>query len=304
MVGVNIFNSLAKENDPSHDKKKLVDGDAVIDVVEIKDGLEDSTVVAAGVRQRKKQASGLLICVSVVLLLICITVGGWLLYDFFNRTPRSWHRTCKYRLKPTQIDDGEILFDHGGLVAFDDGNNHLLPPVVKDNNDVPNPIIKDNRQEFLQDINVDVKNNLATIDVPPQLDISNRIRVVHDFQNNITAIRDFTLEQCFITPLDRERIPNPANLIDTFLMMMSGNYLPDNELIRKTMKVQMPALTEKQLLEAYGPVVAEECNGIKAYRLVKKTAEEEKIAARQRREARRSPYVYSVGRTAFAVDVD
>lgn len=40
------------------------------------------------------------------------------------------------------------------------------------------------------------------------------------FQQNITAIRDFGVNKCFIMPLDRQHVPNPANLIETFLAMM------------------------------------------------------------------------------------
>jgi hypothetical protein len=96
-------------------------------------------------------------------------------------------------------------------------------------------------------------------------------------------------------PLDRQHVPNPANLIETFLAMMvkknlenfkkktffcvlfqSGQFLPDNEVLRKTMKVQTPALTEAQVA-VYGPVVAGTCSkDIKTYRLVPKTAEEMK----------------------------
>jgi hypothetical protein len=46
--------------------------------------------------------------------------------------------------------------------------------------------------------------------------------------------------------------------------------------MRKTMKVQTPALTEDEVA-VYGPVVAETCpSDIKTYRLVPKTAEEMK----------------------------
>jgi hypothetical protein len=96
-------------------------------------------------------------------------------------------------------------------------------------------------------------------------------------------------------PLDRQHVPNPANLIETFLAMMvkkiqksfrkrsfffflfqSGQFLPDNEVLRKTMKVKTPALTEAEVA-VYGPVIAGTCpKEIKTYRLVPKTAEEMK----------------------------
>ncbi|CAF1228838.1 unnamed protein product [Didymodactylos carnosus] len=306
MVGVILITPTAKQsNTATDDKEKLVDGDTIIDVVAIKEGLEDPTLITTSVRQRREPPSGLLICVSAVLLLVCISIGSWLFYDFYNRAPRTWHRTCKYRLKSTQLDDGGIFFDHGGLVAFDDGNNHLISNFVKqgsENNYEFNPTKKDIPEEFQQDVKIDVKNNLELIDVP-QLGISNHIRVVHDFQHNTTAIRDFDVEKCFVLPLDREHVPNPANFIETFLMKMPGSYLPDNEIIRRTMKIQMPSLTRKEVRDAYGSVISEECNGVKVYRLVKKPAEEEKIVVRRSRSIKHF-YVFSAGKKAFAIDVD
>jgi len=59
-----------------------------------------------------------------------------------------------------------------------------------------------------------------------------------------------------------------------FLFLQSGSFLPDNEVLRKTMKVQTPALTEDEV-NVYGPVVSGTCSkDIKTYRLVPKTEEE------------------------------
>jgi len=103
-------------------------------------------------------------------------------------------------------------------------------------------------------------------------------------------------------PLDRQHVPNPANLIETFLAMMSGQFLPDNEVLRKTMKVQTPPLTEAEV-GVYGPVVAGTCpKEIKTYRLVPKTAEEMKN--RRRRSPNTLGFVYSVGKRAIMFDID
>jgi len=103
-------------------------------------------------------------------------------------------------------------------------------------------------------------------------------------------------------PLDRQHVPNPANLIETFLAMMSGQFLPDNEVLRKTMKVKTPALTETEVA-AYGPVIAGTCpKEIKTYRLIPKTAEEMKN--RRRRSANDLSFMYSVGQHAIMFDID
>ncbi|CAF5218998.1 unnamed protein product [Rotaria magnacalcarata] len=103
-------------------------------------------------------------------------------------------------------------------------------------------------------------------------------------------------------PLDRQHVPNPANLIQTFLAMMSGQFLPDNEVLRKTMKVQTPALTEADV-DKYGPIISGTCpKEIKTYRLVPKTAEEMKN--RRRRSPESLAFMYSVGAHAIMFDID
>lgn len=58
------------------------------------------------------------------------------------------------------------------------------------------------------------------------------------------------------------------------MFIQSGQFLPDNEVLRKTMKVQTPPLTESEVTQ-YGPIVSGTCpKDIKTYRLVPKTAEE------------------------------
>jgi len=190
-----------------------------------------------------------------------------------------------------QDPDNRIFFDHGGLTAFDDGKNQLLKPTTAAN--IP--------QEFKQEVNVDVKKNTETIEVP-QIGFTSTVRIIEDFDHNITAIRDFGVNKCFIMPLDRKHVPNPANLIETFLAMMSGQFLPDNEVLRKTMKVQTPPLTEAEVGK-YGPVVASTCpKEIKTYRLVPKTAEEMKN--RRRRSTSDLSFMYSVGQKAILFDIE
>jgi len=146
-----------------------------------------------------------------------------------------------------------------------------------------------------------LKKNVETIEVP-QIGFTSTVRIIEDFDHNITAIRDFGVNKCFIMPLDRQHVPNPANLIETFLAMMSGQFLPDNEVLRKKMKVQTPALTEAEVA-LYGPVVAGTCpKDIKTFRLVPKTAEEMKN--RRRRSSAASRYILSVGKHAIMYDID
>jgi hypothetical protein len=225
-------------------------------------------------------------------MLGCLVIGTWLLFDFVNRTDHTWRRTCRFRVKPMDKDpDNRVFFDHGGLTAFDDGKNQLLKPAIASSA----------QQEFQQEVNVDLKKNVEQIEVP-QIGFTSTVRIIEDFDHNITAIRDFGVNKCFIMTLDRQHVPNPANLIETFLAMMSGQFLPDNEVLRKTMKVQTPALNEAQVA-VYGPVVAGTCsNEIKTYRLVPKTAEEMKN--RRRRSTNALTFMYSVGQRAIMFDID
>jgi hypothetical protein len=289
MVGVSLNNS----NKPD-DKEQLVEtnnGDVLVTVLPIK-GEQDEIATPQVADIRRKQASILFGCLSALFMLGCLVIGTWLLFDFVNRTDHTWRRTCRFRVKPMDKDpDNRIFFDHGGLTAFDDGKNQLLKPEIG-----PNP-----SREFQQEVNVDLKKNVETIEVP-QIGFTSTVRIIEDFDHNITCIRDFGVNKCFIMPLDRQHVPNPANLIETFMAMMSGQLLPDNEVLRKTMKVKTPALTEAEVAK-YGPVVASTCpKEIKTFRLVPKTAEEMK--SRRRRSQAASTYILSVGRHAIMYDID
>jgi hypothetical protein len=290
MVGVSLNNQ-----NKADDKEQLVEtnnSDVFVTVLPIK-GEQDEIPLPQVADVRRKQASILFGCLSALFMLGCLVIGTWLLFDFVNRTDHTWRRTCRFRVKPMDKDpDNRVFFDHGGLTAFDDGKNQLLAPAAS-----PNA-----QREFQQEVNVDVKKNTETIEVP-QIGFTSTVRIIEDFDHNITAIRDFGVNKCFIMPLDRQHVPNPANLIETFLAMMSGQFLPDNEVLRKTMKVQTPALTEAEV-GVYGPVVASTCpKDIKTYRLVPKTAEE--IKNRRRRSAKNAlAFMYSVGQHAIMVDID
>jgi hypothetical protein len=289
MVGVSLNNS-----NKADDKEQLVEansGDVFVTVLPIK-GEENEIPIPQVADVRRKQASVLFGCLSALLMLGCLVIGTWLLFDFVNRTDHTWRRTCRFRVKPMDKDpDNRVFFDHGGLTAFDDGKNQLVKPDA-----VPSV-----QQEYRQEVNVDLKKNVEQIEVP-QIGFTSTVRIIEDFDHNITAIRDFGVNKCFIMPLDRQHVPNPANLIETFLAMMSGQFLPDNEVLRKTMKVQTPPLTEAEIA-VYGPVVAGTCTtDIKTYRLVPKTAEE--IQNRRRRSPTAVAFMYSVGRRAIMFDID
>ena len=110
---------------------------------------------------RRKQASILFGCLSALLMLGCLVIGTWLLFDFVNRTD---HVKIKYISKLfffygeyfrhgvvhvvfvlnqwTRMPDNRVFFDHGGLTAFDDGKNQLLKPAL-----APNA-----QQEFQQEV--------------------------------------------------------------------------------------------------------------------------------------------------------
>lgn len=289
MVGVSLNNA-----NKADDKEQLVEADnsdVMVTILPIK-GDENDIIIPTTAEVRRKQASVLFGCLSALLMLGCLIIGTWLLFDFFNRTDHTWRRTCRFRLKPMDKDpDNRVFFDHGGLTAFDDGKN----PILKSDTQPAVP------QEFQQEVNVDLKKNVEQIEVP-QIGFTSTVRIIEDFDHNITAIRDFGVNKCFIMPLDRQHVPNPANLIETFLAMMSGSFLPDNEVLRKTMKVQTPALTEDEV-NVYGPVVSGTCSkDIKTYRLVPKTAEE--LKNRKRRSANELAFMYSVGQHAIMFNID
>lgn len=117
------------------------------------------------------------------------------------------------------------------------------------------------------------------LDVPPVLNFR-RSTVLHDFDQNLTAIVDRDNERCFILPLNRGTVEPPKNFLDLLDKFKSGYYLPDAEIVRDTYKVVLPPMRN---VEQLGYYIWSDCQLFTTYRLVK--ALESHVADRKKRSA-------------------
>lgn len=118
------------------------------------------------------------------------------------------------------------------------------------------------------DLDVSDQETYAKIEVPDFRD-GRSGRFLHDFTNNQTVIVDIDAKRCFVMPLDRDTVLPPKSLADLFQKMLSGYYNIDTNVIRKDMRVILPALED---LSDVSNRIQTECTGMNVYRLEKFTS--------------------------------
>lgn len=121
-------------------------------------------------------------------------------------------------------------------------------------------------EKFMQeDVDIDFDEDFSKIDVP-KLVAGRDASFLHDFKAEQTGIIDKSAGRCFIMPLDREAVLPPKNLADLVIKMRAGYYNINTDVLRKNMRVKLPALTD---LSSVSPRVASECKNMKTYELEK-----------------------------------
>lgn len=103
------------------------------------------------------------------------------------------------------------------------------------------------------------------IDVPDFKDGRNG-RFIHDFNTNTTGIIDMTGKRCFIMPLNRDNVLPPKSLYDLIQKMWEGYYKVNTDIVRETMRVVTPPITDEEEVGAY---ISRECKGLPIYKLEK-----------------------------------
>lgn len=119
------------------------------------------------------------------------------------------------------------------------------------------------------------------LDVPPVLNFR-RSTVLHDFDQNLTAIVDRDHKRCFILPLNRTAVQPPKNFIDLLDKFKSGHYLPDAEILRETYMVVLPPLRSVEQLGFY---IWSDCQFFSTYRLIKTPKQKPSVASKKKRSA-------------------
>jgi len=181
---------------------------------------------------------------------------------------------------------------------FADPDDNDIDDDDDDDDDEPEP----ERGEFKQKINVNIESQTEEITVP-EVSIYKQATIVHDFMTNWSAIYDLTMNRCYIMPLDRSKISPPENIIDMIIKTKTGYFMPDNEIIHTTMRVQQQPLEN---LEEYGLMIQKRCQSSISFLLMKRNllGQNRQVKRRDAFVEKRcefaSNFVHSVGKLTLA----
>lgn len=121
-------------------------------------------------------------------------------------------------------------------------------------------------QFFKERFEMDLENDLYEKIEVPDFRGGRQGRFIHDFNINKTGIIDIDGQSCFVMPLNRQHVLPPHNMYDLLRKMYHGDYDVDIEVVRQTMKVVVPPITD---LSVVGTYIARECQGLPTYMLRK-----------------------------------
>ncbi|KAG9469063.1 hypothetical protein GDO78_021293, partial [Eleutherodactylus coqui] len=108
------------------------------------------------------------------------------------------------------------------------------------------------------------EDNVAVINIPvPSFSEGDSAAIVHDFDRLLTAYLDLQLQKCYIINLNTSVVLPPRNLMDLFMKLASGSYLPQTYLVREELVV-----TERiDDVSELGVFIYRHCVGRETYRL-------------------------------------
>ncbi|OCT67636.1 hypothetical protein XELAEV_18038937mg [Xenopus laevis] len=110
-------------------------------------------------------------------------------------------------------------------------------------------------------------DNIALITVPvPNFAESDPAAILHDFDKLLTAYLDLQLQKCYVIDLNTSIVMRPRNLMDLFIGLADGSFLPQTYLVREDLVV-----SEKiDDLSELGIFIYQHCFGRETYRLVRR----------------------------------
>ncbi|XP_068106177.1 integral membrane protein 2A [Hyperolius riggenbachi] len=185
---------------------------------------QDPEVATHGIDSHRSTGHCLLTLLGVAFILAGLIVGGACMYKFF--VPRH------------KVYEGQMSF-------VDDVAEPYYLPVSEE-----------------ADIRED--DNVAIINVPvPSFSEGDSAAIVHDFDKLLTAYLDLQIQKCYIINLNTSIVLPPRNLLDLFMKLASGSYLPQTYLVSEELVV-----TEKiDDLSELGIFIYQHCVGRETYRL-------------------------------------
>ncbi|XP_076183298.1 uncharacterized protein LOC143154998 [Ptiloglossa arizonensis] len=222
-----------------------------------------------GIRRIQATTTFLLFLVALLFLIIGVVTGLYI-YSLCARTQMHRFRTGWYSIPYDNSNKAPYTINgvHQGLLADSDLFKSLTRAKVQEALDIDKNLrsfIK--RSSFFKErFEMDLENeHYEKIDVP-DFRGGRQGRFIHDFNINKSGIIDIDGQRCFVMPLNRQRVVPPRNMYDLLRKMYKGYYEVDTEIVRETMKVVLPPITD---LSIAGTFIAHECRNLPTYMLTK-----------------------------------
>nr|XP_012226511.1 PREDICTED: integral membrane protein 2C isoform X2 [Linepithema humile] len=213
-------------------------------------------------------ATFLLFLVALMILIIGV-IGGLYIYKQYARTQMHRFRTGWYSIPYDSSNKASYGNNgvHQGLLADSDLFAKSLTRVMEqDALDIAKQMDHDINNFFKERFEIDLENeHYEKIDVP-DFRGGRQGRFIHDFNINKTGIIDIDGQCCFVMPLNRQRVLPPRNMYDLLRKMYNGYYEVDTAIVRETMKVVTPPITDMSVVGTY---IARECQDLPTYMLQK-----------------------------------
>lgn len=256
-----IVTQLLSDKKLSRQQEPLVKQD---ELAEGKDAEEGSPVLVTMRAHARRVNSTTTLCVFVTALLVLSTgiIGGVYLYKQF----------AQYKLRH---------FRGWCIVPIPDSQSMQRPSSLKHQGAHHEPLTHTERWEselisdspydkfFQEEFDIDIEfEQYERIEVP-DFSHGRKGRFIHDFTANKTGIIDLEGHRCFVMPLNRTLVLPPHSLFDLVVKMRDGYYDVDTEIVRETMRVLTPAISD---FKSVGYYIAQECATMPTFYLERVTS--------------------------------
>lgn len=200
-----------------------------------------------------------------LMILVLGVIGGLYIYTEYARVQIRRFHTGWFTIPYDSSNKAPYGDDsmHQGLLADSDLFKSLSRASEQDAMDLERK--ENNLKNYLKErFEIDLENeHYEKIDVP-DFRGGRQGRFIHDFNINKTGIIDIDGQSCFVMPLNRQRVLPPHNLYDLLRKMFNGYYEVDTEIVRETMEVVTPPITD---MSSVGTYIARECQNLPTYML-------------------------------------
>ncbi|CAL7951382.1 unnamed protein product [Xylocopa violacea] len=204
-----------------------------------------------------------------MMILVIGVIGGLYIYRQYARTQMHRLRTGWYSISYDNSNKVPYAKDavHEGMIADSDLIlKSLTRASEQETMNIGKNVGNDIKNFFKERFEIDLENEqYEKIDVP-DFRGGRQGRFIHDFNINKTGIIDIDGQCCFVMPLNRQTVLPPRNMYDLLKKMYNGYYEVDTEIVRETMKVVTPPITD---LSVVGTYIARECQDLPTYLLTK-----------------------------------